>query len=223
MGYRPTEVKDLKILKAPEEGGTEKDYDDLLEAIERHVNIAWLFGPDMAHILKEGELPEIEEPNDLSAEEKGQEWRKLLWEKRVHEYGNRMATLDANVKALYSLILNNVSKVTRSQVASITGFVQADKDKDPFWLMDTLSEIMSKFKKIKHPVLALDDQMERIMNLRQKATTSNEDFLKQLNREIKIYEKYGGKFLWSVEQKKKLKEFDENSDADWSDDEKIVG
>ena len=108
VGYRPTEVKDLKALKSPEEGGTEKDYDDLLDAIERHVNIAWVFGPDVAHILKEGEPPEIEEPVDLSKAEKELEWKKLLWEKTVHEYGNRLAALDANVKALYSLILNNV-------------------------------------------------------------------------------------------------------------------
>lgn len=40
-GARAIEVKDLKTLKAPEEGGTKKKYKDSLDKIQNHVTMAW--------------------------------------------------------------------------------------------------------------------------------------------------------------------------------------
>ena len=41
VGVRATEVKNLKILKSPEEGGTKKDFEDFAERIANHVAISW--------------------------------------------------------------------------------------------------------------------------------------------------------------------------------------
>ena len=40
VGTRAAVVRNLKILKAPEEGGTKKEFDDFLEKIQNHLTIS---------------------------------------------------------------------------------------------------------------------------------------------------------------------------------------
>lgn len=62
---------------------------------------------------------------------------------------------------------------------------------------------MARFEEVKPKLLAVDDQMHCIMNLKQ-GDTSNEDFVKLLSKELKVYEKHGGDFLWGQKQKSDL-------------------
>ena len=47
--------------------------------------------------------------------------------------------------------------------------------------------------------------MERIMKTKQEESTK-EDFLKQVQKELKVYEKHGGDFLWGDAQDTELAE-----------------
>ena len=80
------------------------------------------------------------------------------------------------------------------------GFQSADEDADVLWLLNSLDEIMVRFEEIKPKLLSIDDQMERIMKLKQDTVMTNEDFLKTVMKEIKVYEKHGGDFLWGPAQ-----------------------
>jgi hypothetical protein len=62
---------------------------------------------------------------------------------------------------------------------------------------------MVRFEEVKPKVLAVDDQMQHIMNMRQGDAT-NEEFVKLLMKEMKVYEKHGGDFLWGEKQKNDL-------------------
>ena len=77
-GSRLSEVKDLKILKSPEEGGTEKDYQDFLDKIENHVTMAWDEGADIGQIVSSGELPDIDEPEDITDEDEKSKLKQRL-------------------------------------------------------------------------------------------------------------------------------------------------
>ena len=55
---------------------------------------------------------------------------------------------------------------------------------------------MVNFEKVKPNELAIDDQMERIINLKQSESTKNDDFINLVQKEVKVLEKHGGKFLW---------------------------
>ena len=46
-------------------------------------------------------------------------------------------------------------------------------------------------------MVTIDDKMEEILNMKQN-NTSNEDFVRIMTKEIKVYEKYGGDFLWTT-------------------------
>lgn len=70
VGVRTTEVKNLKILKSPEEGGTKKEFEDFIEKISNHVAISWKRGKDISYLLTKMEEPQFEIPKDLSEEEK---------------------------------------------------------------------------------------------------------------------------------------------------------
>ena len=54
---------------------------------------------------------------------------------------------------------------------------------------------MNNFEEVKPKMLAINDHMERIMKLKQGEST-NDNFLKQVQKELKVYEKHGGDLLW---------------------------
>ena len=116
-GARSATVEDLKTLKSPEEGGTKKNYEEFLETIAHHVTISWTFGTDMGYVIQNGEDPVIEEPKDLAKEE-DTKWKLRLWEAKVDAYGRRVSLLEENKKAMYSLTLGNVSKITKAKIMS---------------------------------------------------------------------------------------------------------
>ena len=60
-------VRNLKTLKAPEEGSTKKEYLEFLEKVQNHVSISWGFGKDIDHLLKHMEDPKIPEPTDMKS------------------------------------------------------------------------------------------------------------------------------------------------------------
>jgi len=104
-----------------------------------------------------------------------------------------------NKGALYTVVMDSVSKIIKSKLKSKTGYSAADEEGDSLWLLGSLEDIMINFEEVKPKILAIDDQMERIMRLKQGEST-NEDFLKQVVKELKMYEKHGGDFLWGNTQ-----------------------
>ena len=58
-GLRVAAVRNLRVLKCPEEGGTKKEYEDFLDKIQNHVTLAWEFGKDTGHVVKTDELPDM--------------------------------------------------------------------------------------------------------------------------------------------------------------------
>ena len=201
---RGTRNLEISLLKSREEGGTKKDYEDFLEKIGSHVTINWDFGSDVAYVIKNSEEPEIEEPVDLSEEDEKVKWKMLLWKQQVIRYGYRVNALSDNLGALHSLIFEKLTKIMKAKVRSKKGFLKADKEKDAVWLLGILDDIVLNFEETKPIYLALDDQMEVIMNLKQGKMT-NEDFVKLVTKELKVYEKYGGRYLWGKFHDKKLK------------------
>ena len=97
--------------------------------------------------------------------------------------------------ALYAVIMDGVSKIIKSNMKIKTGYTKSDEVNDSVWLIETLEDNMINFEDVKAKMLAIDDQMEIIMKLKQGEST-NKDFLKQVQKELKLYEKHGGDFLW---------------------------
>ena len=82
---RPAEVTNLRTLKAPEEGGSKKDYEEFIEKITNHVLITWSHGKDIADILKETKMPVLEEPEELSAEDAKSKVKVVVTDKDVRQ------------------------------------------------------------------------------------------------------------------------------------------
>ena len=101
--------------------------------------------------------------------------------------------------ALYSLINDGLSKIMKAKVRGKQGFNKAQEEKDAVWMLKTIEDITVNFEETKPKLLAIDDQMERIMKLKQGDAT-NEDYIKMISKELKVYEKHGGDFLWGKTQ-----------------------
>ena len=78
---------------------------------------------------------------------------------------------------------------------------------------------MIRFEEIKPKILCMDDQMEIIVRMKQGENTTNEDFLKQALKEIKVYEKHGGSFLWGSSQEKLLAEELEKAKVEYASEQ----
>ena len=85
-GMRNASISNLKVLKSPQEGGTKKEYDDFLEAIGNHVTMEWANGPDIAHVIKHGERPKMNEPTDMNEEDLKVKWKVRILEGKVDRY-----------------------------------------------------------------------------------------------------------------------------------------
>ena len=101
VGARAAVVQDLKLLKAPEEGGNKKEYGDFLKKIQNHVLISWEMGRDVAFVLKYTKDPTFEEPEDLSEEDEKKKWKVRIWNQKVDHYGTRISMLKENKSSLY--------------------------------------------------------------------------------------------------------------------------
>ena len=99
-----------------------------------------------------------------------------------------------NMGALYSLLMANFSSVLRSKIKSHRNYDSAAGSLDPIWLMETLENVMTNFDEIQNTLTSIHYQMKRIMTLYQKKDESNEDFIKSVLKEIKVYERHGGNF-----------------------------
>ena len=204
-GGRSAIIPNFKALKAPEEGGTKKEFEDYLDKIGNYVSISWPFGEDIAHVLEHSKKPEIPEPDDLTSEESKKEWKIRVWNQKVDRYALRIDTLEENMGAMFALIKDGTSKIMKAKLRSKSGYEKAVKEKDVLWLLEALEDIVLNFEDTKPKLLAIDDQMERLMHINQK-DTSNEDFIKVMIKETKVFEKHGGDFLWGKHQDTRLKQ-----------------
>ena len=82
----------------------------------------------------------------------------------------------------------------RAKVKSKQGYTNAEKRKDIVWLLKAIEDIILSFEETKSKLLAINDEMEIIMKLKQ-GNTINEDFIKTVSTELKKYEKHGSYFL----------------------------
>ena len=71
---------------------------------------------------------------------------------------------------------------------------------DVAWLLESLDDIMLNFQMNKPNILALDYQNERIARLKQKENVENDDFIKIVQKDIIVYGKYGGNYVWGEQQ-----------------------
>ena len=204
-GGRTANVPDLKTLKSPKEGGTKKNYEDFLEKIQNHVSITWPFGDNIAYVLDNNAEPKISKPKDLPEDEQKVAWKKRIWNQKVDQYGLQTKALDNNMGAMYALIKEATSKIMKAKIRSKAGYAHADTSRDLVWLLKTIEDIVLNFEETKPKLLAVDNQMERIMSIKQGDST-NEDYIKTMSKEIKVYEKHRGDFLWGRHQELQHKE-----------------
>lgn len=224
QGGRRSEVPGLKELKSPDEGGNKKDLEDFLSKIENHIKIEWPDGPTMGETITKGNVMEIEKPKrGVPTDPNDADEKDLLessWERDKEDYWKRKKVRDENMRSAYTLIFAKISKINRSKVMAKEGYADKNRNMDLLWLLGCLEDIMTKFEKIKPPELAMEDQMIRMAGLKQKDDESNEDFVKLITKEIKLYEKHGGQYLWcdkhDEELKKKVKEANESWKSKYS-------
>ena len=85
----------------------------------------------------------------------------------VDRYGDRRTSLEGGKGAMYALLMDGVSKIIKSKLKSKTWYTKADEVNDSVWLLETLEDIMINFEDVRPKALAIDDQMERTIKLKQ--------------------------------------------------------
>ena len=160
---RSTDFGNLKELKAPEEGGTKKEYEDFLEKITNHITVAWPYGRDIYDTIKDSQCPTLVPPTDLSAADEKSRFKVRRWEAEVDRFMDREHALEENCKALFLVIMDGASKIVKARLKSKADFIESKSDGKVEWLLDTIEDVMLKFEEIIPNTLAMDDQLKRIV------------------------------------------------------------
>ena len=142
---RASDIKGLKILKAPAEGGTRKNYEDFIKNIRSHIMISWDGGSDLGYLIENMKEPELELPDELSESEKKSMLKVRLWELKVVKYSNREDLLREGKKSLFALVMDGVSKIIRSKLLDRSDFMESEVAGDVAWLLESLDDIMLNF------------------------------------------------------------------------------
>ena len=201
---RSQEVTKLEELKSLAEGGTKTKYDDFLTTLINHIALTWENGSDVVYMMENHKDPVFGMPKDLGATPT--EVEKMMKTIEVQNYMAKIGAYEDNKKGLYTLIMDNISKIVTQIVKATKGYHEADDKKDAIWILQTLEDIITNFKEDRKKEIALDEQMAKIMSLKQKEEETNEDFVKSFWREVKIYVRHGGFFMWAKHHKKRLDE-----------------
>jgi len=201
QGARSAKVTGLETLQCPQEKGTKAKFETFMELLENHIGLSWPSGADIKHVMKHGKDPHIPQPQDLSDADKKSDWKVIGWTDGVKEYFQRVAVLTENKRNLFSLMYMNLSQITQSKIKCTKGYETANNDMDPMWLKEKLEDIMIEMENDAKPKeMLIDDQMQRVLNMKQGDTESNDIFVKLMMREIKAIEKHSGIFLWGKHQ-----------------------
>ena len=123
---RTADVPNLQALKSPEEGGNKKEYEEFIEKVGSFVTITWTGGQDVGYILKNGEMPQIDPPADLSSDEAKSALKKRQWDRKADVYADRLINLENNKTALFALLYQNVTKIMRAKLKSKKGYHDAE-------------------------------------------------------------------------------------------------
>ena len=126
-----SKVEGLVTLKSPEEQGTKHQYEVFLEKIENHLIQEWVGGQDIGTMLKDNKALVIPEPKDLTAEQEKFKWQQVVWKTKIKKYVERVETYESNKASLYSLIMGNISTITRGKVKAKEGYPIATETNDP--------------------------------------------------------------------------------------------
>ena len=101
---------------------------------------------------------------------------------------------ERNKKTLFSLVWENVSEETQDLIMTRVGYEQANTHKNPKWLLKNLHSIVEDFDDKKHIILSLDDQLERMVKIRQ-GNMAVKDYIRTFRQEYKTLHEHGGTFL----------------------------
>jgi len=199
---RSTDVDKLKVLKAPSESGTQEELSKWIAAIETHVNVTWSQGHNVTQAVLHKEKMEIEKPVDYEASEKTiNGWvpaKKLLWNASVLKYGEQLQMLVENKKALYALMLGNVSGHMKSRITSNSAYEKENRAMNATWLHRIIMDIMSNYEtETKQKDLSNIEQIHRIVTLKQEQGITNVAFIRQVTNEMNILERKGGELFWT--------------------------
>ena len=117
--------------------------------------------------MKHMEEPKIPDLTAVEVVKEAVKWKVRLWSQEVDIYCNRRAALEENKGALYAVLMDEVLKIIKLKLESNTGYTKADEMNDSVWLLESLEDIMIDFEDENPKTLAIDDQMERILTIKQ--------------------------------------------------------
>ena len=91
------------------------------------VTITWTSGGDLGYFLEALEEPEINEPDPLTAAEENNKRKVKEYDRLMDKYHSRKDDLEANISAMYQLIMSNVSSTMRNKIKATIGHLEASK------------------------------------------------------------------------------------------------
>ena len=208
----------LQVLKTTGEGGSKLDFEEFKDKIANYFVQNRDNGTDIAHLISEREDPDFPEPTEPTGDKAKVTINQKRYERQLKVFFEREEEYERNKKTLFSLVWENVSEETQDLIMSKQGYEQANIDKDPKWILKALHSIIEDFDDKKHIILSMDDQLEKIVRIRQ-GNMAVKDYIRVFRQEYKTLHEHGGSYMEGEVLKDLIEErLEEIDDFDLLDD-----
>ncbi len=171
-------------------------YQKLVDAIANHIQKDYKGGPEIAHAIRDLELPVIDVPaypvpTAGAALDPGAEY---LWRHDITEAKKRITQLAENLKRAYALVIGQCSEDLLGKIKGSTDYPAADTDQDAVKLLLIISGYCCRFDDHQQSVVALESAKHRMSTFYQTSEMTASDYIEFFKALVGVVETYGGAF-----------------------------
>jgi Reverse transcriptase (RNA-dependent DNA polymerase) len=116
----------------------------------------------------------------------------LIWKKEVDFYVRRKATLESNLRKLFTLVWGQCTDVMREKLEALDQWETIKKDYDALALLKQIKTINFKFEDQKYVYGSVYYANKRFYNYKQAAEDSANEHYEKFNNLISVVDAYGG-------------------------------
>ena len=110
------------VFQCHNEAANASQFLKTIEALSEYINKNLNFLKDLASHCEDHNVPEIEEPKDLTSEEEKSKTKSLIWETKVKAYVKRCDKQEKHLRAIFSTVWGQCSNAMQSKLQSLDGY-----------------------------------------------------------------------------------------------------
>jgi hypothetical protein len=160
--------------------------------LKEHINKTVDYPQDVASVCKTFQLTTPTVPANLEKSVyEGDMAKRMIWETNMKTYMKRADKMEANIRAIYTIVWGQSSPMMQSKLESLDDYSGRSTDYDCVWLLKEIQGITHQFEGTHNVFISLNDAWCNYYCYHQGLQQSLHDYLKEYQSLVHILEYYG--------------------------------